>query len=58
MPSVDLASSPLRELNSALHALTDNTNATHWTVSNPRGQHNIAVGLDFPVEIEIDGHVG
>ena len=33
MPSVDLASSPLRELNSALHALTDNTNATHWTVS-------------------------
>lgn len=58
MPTVDLASSPLRELNSALHQLTPSTNETHWTVTNPRGQHNIAVGLDFPVEIEIDGHVG
>lgn len=58
MPVVDLATSPLRELNGALHALQPDTNATHWSVSNPRGQHNIAVGLDFPVEVEIDGHVG
>ncbi|MDB5500422.1 MAG: formylmethanofuran dehydrogenase subunit [Tardiphaga sp.] len=58
MPAVDLATSPLRELNGALHALSPDTNATHWTVTNPRGQHNIAVGLDAPVEIEVEGHVG
>jgi methylamine---glutamate N-methyltransferase subunit B len=52
MPVVDLAHSSLRDLNGALHALT------HWTVTNPRGQHNIAVGLDAPIEIEVEGHVG
>jgi hypothetical protein len=49
MITVDLASSSLRELNSALHAIKPNTNETHWTVQNPRGQHSIAVGLDAPV---------
>ncbi|MEH2481848.1 glutamate synthase domain-containing protein 3 [Nitrobacteraceae bacterium AZCC 2146] len=58
MPVVDLAHSSLRDLNGALHALTPDTNETHWTVINPRGQHNIAVGLDAPVEVEVEGHVG
>ena len=25
---------------------------------NPRGQHAVAVGLDAPISVEIDGHVG
>lgn len=58
MPQFDLATSPLRELNAALHALTADTNQTHWSVANPHGKHAVAVGLDAPVTVEIDGHVG
>jgi glutamate synthase domain-containing protein 3 len=58
MPVVDLARSPLRDLNAALHRLGGDTNETHWRVLNPRGQHSVAVGVDAPVTIEIEGHVG
>lgn len=58
MPVHDLATAPLRELNKALHALTPETNETHWRVLNPRGAHAVACGVDAPVAIEIDGHVG
>jgi glutamate synthase domain-containing protein 3 len=55
---VDLAATSLRELNASLHALHGETNATLWHVLNPRGQHAIAVGVDAPVKVEVDGHVG
>jgi methylamine---glutamate N-methyltransferase subunit B len=58
MPVVDLAATPLRELNAALHKLSPATNETHWRVLNPRGAHSVAVGLDAPVTVEIEGHVG
>lgn len=58
MRMVDLSQTTLRELNAALHRLTPDTNETHWRVLNPRGQHAIAAGLDAPVTIEIEGHVG
>lgn len=58
MATVDLAHSPIRELNAALHKLRSDTNETHWRVLNPRGQHSIAVGLDAPVLVEVAGHVG
>jgi len=58
MPVVDLAETPLRELNTALHALEPGTNITHWQVDNPAGRHSIAVGLDAPVTVEIGGNVG
>jgi len=58
MPEVDLAKSSVRELNAALHRLGKDTNETQWRVRNPRGQHSVAVGLEAPVTIEIDGHVG
>ena len=54
----DLAATPLRQLNKALHALSPDTDETHWRVVNPRGAHAIACGVDAPVRIEIDGHVG
>ena len=58
MPSFDLAMVPLRDLNAALHALAPATNETHWIVANPGGKHAIACGVDAPVTIDIEGHVG
>jgi glutamate synthase domain-containing protein 3 len=58
MRVVDLAETPLRDLNAALHALPSDTNETLWTIRNPRGRHSVAVGIDAPIHVEIDGHVG
>ena len=58
MSKVDLAVTPLRELNAALHKLNGQTNDTLWEVRNPLGKHAIAAGVDAPVTVEIDGHVG
>jgi glutamate synthase domain-containing protein 3 len=62
MPTVDLASTSLRDLNAGLHRLAGPTDETpfetHWRILNPRGRHAIAVGLDAPLRVEIDGHVG
>ena len=58
MPTVDLAQTGLRDLNAALHRLPADTNETRWRVLNPRGQHAIAVGVDAPIMIEVEGHVG
>jgi glutamate synthase domain-containing protein 3 len=56
----DLAVSPRRELNARLHALTGaaQPSPAHWRVVNPSGAHALAVGLDAPVTVEIEGHVG
>jgi glutamate synthase domain-containing protein 3 len=58
MPTMDLAQTRVRELNAALHRLAPETNETHWRVLNPRGRHAIAVGIDAPILIEVEGHVG
>ena len=58
MATIDLARLPVRELNATLHKLRPDTNETHWHVLNPRGQHSIVVGLDAPILVEVDGHVG
>lgn len=54
----DLGQGGVRGLNAALHALRDGTNELDWRVINPRGLHAIAVGIDQPLAITIDGHVG
>jgi glutamate synthase domain-containing protein 3 len=51
----DLAQTPLREVNRFLHQSTIRQ-AIH--ILNPDGAHNIAVGLDAPVEVAIAGHAG
>jgi glutamate synthase domain-containing protein 3 len=62
MRTVDLAETSLRDLNAALHGLGSRTDETpvehHWRILNPRGRHAVAVGLDTPVRVEINGHVG
>ncbi len=56
---VDLAVTPLRELNQRLHDLSaDPAGPRRWRVLNPNGEHAIACGLDADVEVEIDGHAG
>jgi methylamine---glutamate N-methyltransferase subunit B len=55
---VDLATTPLRELNQRLHDLASSQRSTHWRVLNPNGAHAVACGLDADVQVEIEGHVG
>ena len=53
----DLATTPLRELNAYLHReLTDAD--LHLIVKNPDGAHSIAVGVNAPIDIDIEGHAG
>jgi methylamine---glutamate N-methyltransferase subunit B len=54
---VDLALTPLRELNAALHRVSGDERGS-WRVLNPRGAHAVAVGVDAPLEIDVEGHVG
>ena len=53
----DLAQTSVREVNQYLHRnLVDN--ASQVTIINSDGAHNIAIGLNTPVDIEIIGHTG
>jgi glutamate synthase domain-containing protein 3 len=58
MPVIDLAVTPMRKLNAALHALSQDTNETHWEILNPEGRHGLAVGIDAPITVKIAGHAG
>ena len=54
---VDLATTPLRELNQRLHDVAGD-DPRLWQIVNPNGAHAVACGLDAPLEVEILGHVG
>jgi glutamate synthase domain-containing protein 3 len=58
MQTYDLAADGLRGLNEALQAQSAQTNETAWEVVNPRGSHAIAVGLDAPIEVQVNGSTG
>ncbi|MEM8987800.1 MAG: protein glxC [Pseudomonadota bacterium] len=58
MASFDLSEQPLRDLNAGLHKLDPSVESEPWRVLNPKGRHAVAVGVDAPIRIEIDGHVG
>jgi methylamine---glutamate N-methyltransferase subunit B len=53
----DLAATSLRDLNQALHRLPADA-GDQVTVLNPQGGHAIAAGLDAPISVRIEGHVG
>jgi methylamine---glutamate N-methyltransferase subunit B len=55
---VDLATTPLRDLNQRLHDLARGEGPGRWRILNPNGAHALAAGLDADIEVEIDGHVG
>ena len=52
--TVDLATEPLRDINARLHGAPGSA----WRIVNPGGRHNVAVGVDSEIDIEIEGHVG
>jgi methylamine---glutamate N-methyltransferase subunit B len=54
---VDLASETVRSLNERLHDPLS-SDGGRVTVLNPGGRHAVAVGIDGPWEVEIEGHVG
>jgi len=53
----DLAQGGVRSLNQFLHHGLDGR-SLKVLVKNPDGAHSIAVGIDAPIEVEIDGHAG
>ena len=58
MQTFDLEAQGLRALNSTLHALRGQTNQTVWDITNPKGAHSIAVGLDAPIDLTVHGSTG
>jgi methylamine---glutamate N-methyltransferase subunit B len=54
----DLASTSVTEVNRFLHKDAAGKGVQAVRIQNPDGAHNIAVGLDLPIEVEIDGHAG
>ncbi|WP_136661855.1 GXGXG domain-containing protein [Nitratireductor sp. XY-223] len=55
MHSIDLAVTPLRELNQSLHGSSE---AAEWEIVNPKGSHAVAVGVDDALDIHVRGNVG
>lgn len=53
----DLAVTSLRDCNQSLHQLSRNADDA-ISILNPQGRHAVACGLDAPVAVEIQGHVG
>lgn len=58
MNEIDLATTRVRELNVMLHEVGSAPAERVWRVLNPRGRPSIAVGLNGPLEVTIEGHVG
>nr|WP_314487653.1 protein glxC [uncultured Pseudomonas sp.] len=55
MKTIDLSSASVRDLNQALHG---DVQDREWRVSHPAGKHNLAVGIDQAISVDIDGHAG
>ena len=58
MHRFDLDEVSIRELNQALHEYNGSEDSSAWTVINSKGKHAVAVGIDAPLEVMINGHVG
>jgi methylamine---glutamate N-methyltransferase subunit B len=54
----DLARISLREVNRFLHQDVQKQGVSRVRILNPDGEHSIACGLNVPLDVEIDGHVG
>ncbi|HWC90015.1 MAG TPA: hypothetical protein VG433_10175 [Pirellulales bacterium] len=56
--ALDLSTLGVRELNQYLHHGLPGSGANHVDILHPDGRHNIAVGLDADVDVDIRGHAG
>lgn len=55
MKEIDLSTTTITELNGQLHRAG---NGDEYKITNPLGSHSVAVGMQVPGSILIDGHVG
>jgi len=55
---LDLAATPLREVNATLQAVSGQANHRDFVIEHPRGAHAIAVGLDGPITVTVRGSTG
>ena len=58
MQSIDLEAQGLRELNTTLQAQSKKVDESEWEITNPKGSHALAVGLDAPINVAINGSTG
>jgi glutamate synthase domain-containing protein 3 len=54
----DLSQTPLREVNAFLHRDPAQHGGQKVAIVHPDGAHNLAVGIDAAIEVEIHGHTG
>ncbi|TDJ27640.1 MAG: protein glxC [Gammaproteobacteria bacterium] len=57
MRKFDLSKCDIREVNQALHDVPVDS-LEEFQISNTNGKHSVAVGVNAPVSISVDGHVG
>ena len=55
---LDVARLGVRGVNRFLHRPLAEIGNTRVRILNPNGEHNLAVGLTEPLEVDIDGHAG
>ncbi|WP_339115319.1 GXGXG domain-containing protein [Thioclava sp. GXIMD2076] len=58
MSVLDMSQMELRELNSTLQAAAKDRKNEAFDITNPRGSHAVAVGLDGPLSVTIKGSTG
>jgi len=58
MKTISLATQTVRELNQALHAQAIECTEREWQVLAPKGEHNIACGIDQNIAVDVKGHAG
>jgi glutamate synthase domain-containing protein 3 len=58
MTTIDITEQGLRYLNETLQQQSTGTNQKEWDIINPRGSHAIAVGLDAPIQVKVNGSTG
>lgn len=58
MTRLDMTQTPLRDVNIALQAAAKAKSNETFVVENPRGSHAVAVGLDGPVNVTVQGSTG
>ena len=58
MNTLDVQDQGLRTINATLQGFDPQTNERAWSLTRPMGQHAIACGLNAPLSVSVEGHVG
>ena len=58
METIDMAQTPLRDLNMVLQSQAKTGANAEYVIENPRGSHAVACGLDGPLSVTVKGSTG